>query len=471
MPIVLTSGLQVTNTEPVDSRFVAVSSAQRNSLSINNVYEGLVVFVTDTKKYSLLVSASNPLTDACWVDINISSGSQSITGSLTVTGGITGSLFGSASYSTTSSFAVTSSYSETSSYAPLYVLTSVTSSMTVGTASHVNPLPQTVYITNTAPATGFNSTASFYTDGGIRVSGDSYMSGTLYLNNLTVFGTQSINYITSSQFNVSTNIITVNTSTPAIRFGGLAVIDSGSTGTGLTGSILWDSEDNNWVYSNPSGSEYDGALFLVGPRNTVGLGNEVGINYYYAAIGDGGHHMTSSVIWNSGSLIRLETTTEVTGSLTVSQGITGSLFGTASYVSGSVFSSTNPAISASYAVTSSYAATSSYASNFSIGNTLTNYVSVDPTSAGINILASQVTGSYTSAFGKYTMSSGSNIRAGEFVTAWNGTTSSYYDNSTVDIGNTSVIALQSTISGNQVVIQTGASTPIGFEIKMLITYI
>jgi hypothetical protein len=47
---------------------------------------------------------------------------------------------------------------------------------------------------------------------------------------------------------------------------------------------------------------------------------------------------------------------EITGSLEVNGGITGSLFGTASYVSGSIFTSTNPALSASYALTASYAA-------------------------------------------------------------------------------------------------------------------
>jgi len=40
--------------------------------------------------------------------------------------------------------------------------------------------------------------------------------------------------------------------------------------------------------------------------------------------------------------------------LTVINGITGSLFGTASYASGSVFTSTNPALSASYALTASH---------------------------------------------------------------------------------------------------------------------
>ena len=45
----------------------------------------------------------------------------------------------------------------------------------------------------------------------------------------------------------------------------------------------------------------------------------------------------------------------ITGSLSVSRGITGSLLGTASYVSGSVFTGANPALTSSYALTASYA--------------------------------------------------------------------------------------------------------------------
>jgi hypothetical protein len=117
--------------------------------------------------------------------------------------------------------------------------------------------------------------------------------------------------------------------------------------TGLTGSLLWDSQNDVWLYSNPSGAAYDGALMLVGPRNSTGLGNEVGINSGYAAVGNGSHHMTSSAIYSSGSLIRLENNTQVTGSLNISAGITGSLFGTSSWA-------TN-ALTASFSTTSSFA--------------------------------------------------------------------------------------------------------------------
>ena len=170
------------------------------------------------------------------------------------------------------------------------------------------------YVSNTKAPVNFTDTASLYTDGGLRVGKDAYVSGTLYLNNLTVYGTQSVNYITSSQLDISDNIITVNTSTPAIRFGGIAVRDSGSLGTGLTGSLLWDSQDNQWLYSNPSGSEYDSALLLVGPRNSGSLGSEVGITINALAKGDGFHHMTSSGIFESGVLTSIYSTMYVSSS-------------------------------------------------------------------------------------------------------------------------------------------------------------
>ena len=191
-----------------------------------------------------------------------------VTGSLNTVGGITGSLFGTASWAENAR-----------------------------TASYIDNLNQNLTL-----------------------------SGSLTITqNLTVLGSQSIQYITSSQLDISTNIITVNTSTPAIRFGGLAVRDSGSFATGRTGSLLWDSQNDVWIYSNPSGAAYDGGMLLTGPRNSSGLGNEVGINSWYAALGNGSHHMTSSQIYNSGSLIKLETNTQITGSLNVSAGITGSL--------------------------------------------------------------------------------------------------------------------------------------------------
>jgi hypothetical protein len=155
------------------------------------------------------------------------------------------------------------------------------------------------YLSSSFNPTGFSTTASLYTDGGLRVTKDAYISGTLYLNNVTVFGTQSVAYISSSQLNIGTNLITVNTDTPSIRFGGLAVYDSGSTG--LTGSILWDSQNNHWVYSNPSGSSYSGGMFISGPRTST-LGSETGTTSCMLLAGQGGDHLTSSMIYHDSTV-------------------------------------------------------------------------------------------------------------------------------------------------------------------------
>jgi hypothetical protein len=178
----------------------------------------------------------------------------------------------------------------------------------------------TQYTTDTVNPNGFGASASVYTDGGLRVTKDAYVSGTMYVNNLTVFGTQSINYITSSQLNISTNIISVNTDTPSIRFGGLSVYDSGSTG--LTGSMLWDSERDHWVYSNPSGSSYSGGMLMSGPRASS-LGNEQGTLNNFVMKGQGGDHITSSQIIDDGTTVRIPGNLQVTGSTIIAGALTG----------------------------------------------------------------------------------------------------------------------------------------------------
>jgi hypothetical protein len=210
------------------------------------------------------------------------------------------------SYTTTSSF---NSYTASNNTTMSCVFSTATSALVgVGalaaqTGSYSTTGSNTfvggAYFSSSFNPTGFSTTASLYTDGGLRVTRDAYISGTLYLNNVTVFGTQSVAYISSSQLNIGTNLITVNTDTPSIRFGGLAVYDSGSTG--LTGSILWDSQNNHWIYSNPSGSSYSGGMFISGPRASS-LGTEQGTTSCMLLAGQGGDHLTSSMIYHSSTV-------------------------------------------------------------------------------------------------------------------------------------------------------------------------
>jgi len=203
--------------------------------------------------------------------------------------------------------ATASLYTATSSFSGrVGALETYTSSLNNKTASFAttgsNNFTAVQHIADTTNPTGFDTTASLYTEGGFGIKKDTYISSSLYIKgNLTVYGTQSVSYITSSQLNISTNIITVNTSTPSVRFGGLAVIDSGSA-SGLTGSMLWDSQNNNWIYSNPSGSgNYDSSMVIMGPRNSSTLGNEQGLSCNYLVLGHGSHHTTSSGIFHDGT--------------------------------------------------------------------------------------------------------------------------------------------------------------------------
>jgi hypothetical protein len=219
--------------------------------------------------------------------INLS-GSLVLTGSIVATGGIT-----------MSGSIASASYALSSSYTANADLLDNRDSLTFANTGS-NTFSGGQYISSSFNPTGFSTTASLYTDGGLRVTKDAYISGTLYLNNVTVYGTQSVCYITSSQLNIASNLISVNTATPSVRFGGLAVYDSGSTG--LTGSILWDSENNRWIYSNPSGSSYDGGMFISGPRNSSGLGSETGTTACMLLAGQGGDHLTSSMIYHSSTV-------------------------------------------------------------------------------------------------------------------------------------------------------------------------
>jgi hypothetical protein len=161
----------------------------------------------------------------------------------------------------------------------------------------------------------------------------------------------------------------------------------------------------------------------------------------------------------------------------------------ASYALSASYSlSSSFALSAASATTSSHtvfaisasqsqiAVTASYSNNFTVANqltidaTLTDYAVVASSVIGSNNIFNQPTGSYTSAFFKYTITSGSSTRAGEIVAAWNAGSTQYYDNSTVDIGDTSAVSSAvSIVTGNvQFNVQTNTS---GWRIKSLATFI
>jgi hypothetical protein len=122
------------------------------------------------------------------------------------------------------------------------------------------------------------------------------------------------------------------------------------------------------------------------------------------------------------------------------------------------------------AVTASHAVDFVIERTLTLDESLTDFTKSNSTIVGSNNLFQQATGSYTSAHGKYTLYKGTNARAGEFVTVWNGTTTTYYDNATTDIGSTSDITFQSSVITNQIQINATALSS-GWTVKMIVTYL
>jgi len=203
-----------------------------------------------------------------------------------------------------------------------------------------------------------NNTSSFAV-----ITGPNQFEGTQTIyGNLTVYGTSSIQYTTSSQAYIGDNLIVLSTNLPSIRFGGISVYDSGSSA--LSGSLFWDSQRQHWIYANPSGSTYDGGMIISGPKNTSGLGNEEGLTNNVITKGQGNDHITSSALTEDGTTFTSKVNTVVSGSLTVTGTIYGTIAGSitsASYAQTSSYSVVS--ISSSFATTASYARTASYVAN------------------------------------------------------------------------------------------------------------
>jgi hypothetical protein len=106
--------------------------------------------------------------------------------------------------------------------------------------------------------------------------------------NLSVFGTASFTFTTSSVTTISASTFAVSISSPTIRYGFYEVLDSGASIASVTSS----------------------AILLTGPVSTGGLGTETAIPQYRVPMSNGNQSLVSSNIYSSGSI------NIVTGSLT-----------------------------------------------------------------------------------------------------------------------------------------------------------
>jgi hypothetical protein len=243
-------------------------------------------------------------------------GSATITGNLCVQGTILGTITGvasTASYAETldgldsTQFVQTGSFNSYTSSASSSIgsLSGSVATTTSGLSSSIGSLSSSV-ATNTSGLAGRIGTieGNYATTGSNTFIGNQVITGSLYITtDLIVQGSSSLQNITASAVSIGTNTVILNTDTPAVRFAGISVQDSGSN-VGVTGSIFWDGLCNKWIYSNPSGIGYSGGMLLSGPR-TATLGSESPLTCNYIAKSGGGDHLYDSCIQ------------EVSGSVTI----------------------------------------------------------------------------------------------------------------------------------------------------------
>ena len=179
------------------------------------------------------------------------------------------------------------------------------------TYDYTSELNHTVFLDNTGSLklTNVNVqiSGSLGVDGNTTYNNDLTVGGDLYVSgNFTVLGTGSIITLSGSQVDIGTNKILLNTYSPFERFAGIDVYDSGSN-AGVTGSLLWDSQNNVWLYANPSGSNYASARFIAGPKNTGSLGEETGLTNGHFPIATGDDHISDSLLTYQGTTLALNT--------------------------------------------------------------------------------------------------------------------------------------------------------------------
>ena len=190
-------------------------------------------------------------------------------------------------------------------------------------SSSMNSLSSSFSSTDTSHNTRLTTIEGRYATTGSNIfKGDQTITGSLYISqNLIVQGSSSLENITASAVSIGTNKIILNSNTPAIRYAGISVFDSGSAN--VTASLFYDSLTNNWKFQHSDVGTDDASILLYGPLGT-GIDNAPTLvgNFLTKVEDNGhGHHLTTSSIFDNGSKISLKNNTEITGSVIITSTI------------------------------------------------------------------------------------------------------------------------------------------------------
>ena len=154
----------------------------------------------------------------------------------------------------------------------------------------------------TATITG-NSTIG----GTLGVTGNTEIDGTLTVGNnvtisgnLEILGTATEVNIQSQTVEIDDNIIKLNAYSPFERYAGFEVMDSGSSG--VSASLVWDSQDDHWMFVSSSGKSSK----LLG--TTAGAyGSESSLRIGSIPVATGKNTMGDSLLTDDGSVLAYNT--------------------------------------------------------------------------------------------------------------------------------------------------------------------
>ena len=171
-----------------------------------------------------------------------------------------------------------------------------------------------------------NISGSHTLTGSLNLLGNQIVSGSVYiLNDLIVQGSSSLENITASAVSIGTNTIILNSDSPGVRYAGISVFDSGSTT--VTASLFYDSLTDNWKFHHSDVDYNDASILIFGPLGTdLDTAPELVGNFLTKVENNGhGHHITTSSIFDNGTKVSINSNSEITGSLIVTNGLSGSL--------------------------------------------------------------------------------------------------------------------------------------------------
>ena len=226
-----------------------------------------------------------------------------------------------------------------------------------GTASFAVSASHTTDSSSFATSASYAVTASQADNirGGINVS---FNSGSFNYLTATSASIGHLRTVTGSAVIIGDEFILLNADTPVARYAGIKVYDSGS---GVTASLEWDGETDNWILQEETGNT---AVIITGPTGSRASEVSPGVNKIQKG---GGHHtIIDSSITDTGTAVTIGNTT------TFSNGASGSFSGS---FEGELLVTASNALFATNALSASHAESSSVAVSSSFANTAATAVS------------------------------------------------------------------------------------------------